>query len=619
MEMKRQSSIRVLQNLKGAAIYAALIGTSVLAGSMALLVAGCRGVRQAERLGSAEAPAFVAKAVFTYTDGRTVEKPLAVTDQPDGGRRVTVKAAEAGPDVKWVEIFSDCAMANRGEPGFWLGARGVLGRFTRETGSWRCPRNWVVLPYFAMQTPRGSFIAVMEGMRFEFDLRLDVKKGIYTMFPRWRVGEIDGGAYDDMTVVFYGLTKEADYNEMAKVFRKWKFAHDPEMKTLKERIKERPHLAKLARSVAVRQMLAAKPFDRVTDSIDFTPETEHPVRCVHSIDDTLESLKKMKAMGMDDIAMCVAGWQTGGYDGRAPAVFPVEPVAGGEVGLKRLIKGGQEIGYIMDAQDNYTDCYTVSPLWNGGDIACQGPDGTLETNGSWCGGRAYNLCLKNAWEAGFMPRDLRRTAALGFWGSHYIDVFTAAIPYRCCNPKHAATRREQMDYQVKVAKLCQNLFGGFSSECCFDHLLAYTDYINYATREIKTHRELAKDGKQPLTDKIVPFFELAFHDCVLSNPDKVTQEVLQQPENLILVEFGGRSIFYHIGDDNIPGIKEAYDQFLKLRHLQLEEMVSHKELAPGFVRVFYGNGEKIYVNHTDEAKSVDGVTVAARDFKLIKP
>ena len=566
----------------------------------------------------ASAADIAARAVITSTNGTVRTVPLVAKAEPDGGLRVTMKAADA-QDAKWVDVHVDCATAKTGEDGYWITQRGLLGQFTRNYGSSVSSRNWVTLPYFGMKTPRGSFLAVMEGMRFEFDVRVIAEKGVYKAYPRWRVADTGIGAYEDMSVVVYPLADGAGYNEMAKAYRKYKNARDPEIKPLKERIKERPHLAQLARSVAVRQQCAAKPFKRPDDAIDFTPETEHPVRCICSFDQTLENLRKLKALGVEDVAMCVAGWQTGGYDGRAPAVFPVAPEAGGEEGLRRLIAGAKELGYIIDAQDNYTDCYTVSPLWDNGNIACRGPNGKLDFNGSWCGGKAYNLCLKNAWDVqGFMPRDLRRTAGLGYWGCHYIDVFTAAFPYRCLNPAHAANRNEQMQYQIKAAKLCREIFGGFSSECCFDHLVGYVDYINYATAQMRSQRRLAAQGKTSIVDKIVPFWELAFHDVVLANPDKVTQEVLEQPENLILVEFGGRPIFYHVGPSNIPGIVKAWEQFKTLRHLQLEEMVRHDEVAPGLVRVRYGNGEKIYVNHTDAPQTADGVTVAAKEFKLMR-
>ena len=560
---------------------------------------------------------FSATATITSTNGTVRTSPLAVTAEPDGGRRVTVKAADA-QDAKWVDVHVGCATARTGDDGYWITQRGLLGYFTRKYGASVSSRNWVTLPYFGMKTPHCSFLAVMEGMRFEFDVRVIAEKGVYRAYPRWRVADTGIGAYEDMSVIVYPLADGAGYNEMAKAYRKYKEARDPEIKPLKERAKARPHLLQLARSVAVRQQCAAKPFKRPDDAIDFTPETEHPVRCVCSFDQTLENLRKLKALGVEDVAMCVAGWQTGGYDGRAPAVFPVVPEAGGEEGLRRLIAGTKALGYIIDAQDNYTDCYTVSPLWDGGNIACRGPNGKLDYNGSWCGGKAYNLCLKNAWEVqGFMPCDLRRTAGLGFWGCHYIDVFTAAFPYRCLNPRHAANRNEQMQYQLKAARLCRELFGGFSSECCFDHLVGYVDYINYATAQMRSLRRQAAQGKTSIVDKVVPFWELAVHDVVLANPDKVTQEVLAQPENLILVEFGGRPIFYHVGDNNIPGIVKAWEQFKRLRHLQLEEMAEHRELAPGVVRVTYGNGDRIYVNHTQAAASPDGVSVPAQDFVFL--
>ena len=559
-----------------------------------------------------------ATAVITSTNGTERAIPLAAATQPDGGLRFTVPSAKAR-DAKWVDIFADCAKAHTGDEGYWVSQRGMLGFFTRENGLWANVRNGVTLPYFGMKTPCGSFLAVVEGMRFEFDMRLVVTNGLHRMHPRWRVAETGVGPYEDMSLVVYPLADGAGYNEMAKAYRRYKEARDPAIRPIRERAKERPHLLQLARSVAVRQQCAQKPFKPPADARDFTPETEHPVKCNHSFDDTLASLRKLKALGVEDVAMCVAGWQTGGYDGRAPAVFPVEDAAGGEAGLRRLIAGARELGYIIDAQDNYTDCYTVSPLWDGGSIACVGPNGALETNGSWSGGRAYNLCLKNAWEKqGFMPRDLRRTAGLGFWGCHYIDVFSAAFPYRCLNPAHAANRNEQMQYQLAAASLCRELFGGFASECCFDHMIGQVDYINYATAKMRDWRKQKKTGFPTLVDKIVPFWELAFHDVVLSNPDKVTQGVLKQPENLILVEFGGRPIFYHVGDDNIPGIARAYAQFKTLRHLQLEEMVRHDELEEGFVRVRYGNGDAIYVNHTDAPKTADGVSVPANDFLLVR-
>ena len=602
--------------------------TLLLAAAAAIVMAGCapapKGeVRQLPPMPKLADRPVTATALVRGEKGKVLKNyALTGVKRDDGGVAFTVKLADLPEGTFDVRILASCAQAKKGDDGWWMEQRGEIGYFNRDEFIRDLHRGWIYMPYFAMKTPHDTFIAVMEGMRFEHNVLIRSEKGNYSACPVWHIAEIGSAPYEDMTLVVYQLPLEADYNEMAKVYRSYKFAHDPAVRTLKERIKTRPLLAKMAKSIALRQNHSGKPFDRKTDAIDFTPETEHPVRTFCTFDRTLELLKKFKAAGVDDIALCVAGWQTGGYDGRCPATFPVEPGPGGEEGLKRLIAGGQALGYIVDGHSNYTDCFSCSPMWNGGEIACKKPDGTLFTNGAWSGGKAHNLCLRHAWET-FLPAELEKIAALGFRGAHYIDVFTAVQPYRCCDPKHPANTKEQAAVQVEVVKRCHELFGGFASECSVDHLLGYVDYINYVCAPMRGKRQAEAAGKRSSVDRFVPFFELAFHDVVLSNPDKITQEVLSQQDNLVLVEFGGRPIFYYFNDRVMPGIVKAWEQFKKLRHLQLEEMVEHRELVagdkPGFglVRVTYANGDRIYVNHTTKAQSADGVSVPSQDFRLV--
>lgn len=570
---------------------------------------------------------FSPRAVFHSFDDETTVVPLKTVRRDDGGWAATVAKGSVPINTRWVEVMCDEFFASCGEKGWWLFGRGEMGFFTRKDFARTETRQRVYLPYYGWKTPRGTFMAIVEGMRFDFEIYVtSSKEGQYRAFPRWRLDDLGtcGRPFEDMTVVFYDLGKEADYNQMAKLYRRYKFAQDPEVKTIRERAKTRPHLLQLAKSIPVRREVAHKPFKRPEDIKNFTPETEYPVKCTRSFADVREDMRLLKEAGVEDVAVCLAAWQTGGYDGRVPAIFPVEEVCGGEAELRKTIEYGHSLGWIVDAQNNYTDCYTVSPMWDGGNIACTDPTGRLEVNGSWRGGRAYNICLRHAWET-YLKDQMKRVRDLGFWGSAYIDVFTATWPYRCCSPSHPANRTEQAGYQKKIVRYLHELFGGFSSECSFDHLLAYTDYINYVTAPMRAMRQsFIQKGKKPPVDRFVPFFELAFHDVVLSNPDKITQEVLQQPENLILVEFGGRPIFYSFGPHNVAGIKKAWGQFKTLRHLQLEEMVEHRilvegpGLVDGLVRIAYGNGDRIYVNHTTRELSADGVSVPPQDFCLVR-
>ena len=68
---------------------------------------------------------------------------------------------------------------------------------------------------------------------------------------------------------------------------------------------------------------------------------------------------------------------------------------------------------------------------------------------------------------------------------------------------------------------------------------------------------------------------------------------------------------------SVAKIKEGYDVYQKLKHLQLEFIDSHDELAPGVFRTSYANGEKVYVNYNAATVVVDNVTVPAMDYDIV--
>ena len=69
---------------------------------------------------------------------------------------------------------------------------------------------------------------------------------------------------------------------------------------------------------------------------------------ITSFDDAKGLVAKVKEAGVDKLAICAAGWQTGGYDGRCPQTFPVEEAAGGEAKLRAFIHYAQSLGYLVD-------------------------------------------------------------------------------------------------------------------------------------------------------------------------------------------------------------------------------------------------------------------------------
>lgn len=563
-------------------------------------------------------------ATFTRPDGTTYSRALDGSAGAEGSRTYTVSKSEIVA-CKTVALAVDDCDGRTGEEGFVLYDRGLLTHFReRNFRVGRMP-HWLPNHYVAMSTPRKSYIGIVDSLEFEMHVRADAKDGVWRAWVEWHVPEIIDGAYEDIVYTVYELPASAGYVPMAKVYRRHAERKNPDLKPIAEREKTQPSLAKLRKSFALRQICARK-WPRTTNAtstrdasynVDFNETNEPPVQLVKSFADTLAELKAMKAAGLDDVALCLAGWQTGGYDGRCPAAFPVEGVAGGERELRRLIAGAKELGYLIDAHNNYTDSFTCSPEWRDGDVASTKPDGSLCVNHDWWdGGRPYDTCLK-AIAGTLVYRDLKRCHDIGFDGCAYIDVFSAAWPYRCSNPRHPATRRDTARLQIEIAKFCRQLNGGFASECCFDHMLPYVDYINYAQPYMRTIRRFSKQGKRYQADELVPFFELAFHDVVLSNPDKVTQGVPVGADRLMLWEFGGRPIDYFWERSDIPALKDLYDEFLKLRHLQGVEMTDHCRFPNGVARTTFANGQRLYLNYNPCTEQVaDGVRVPALDWVL---
>ena len=568
---------------------------------------------------------FPVTAAFTAADGHVDRRTLSGVPGADGGVTYTVPMAEA---AKWrrISLHVEGSEARRGEDGYALTERGLVTHFTEETERW-CPENhWMAQHYVAMKTPRMAFIGIVDSLQYEYQCWCVAEKGLYRTYPEWEIDNIGGPVYEDIVYTVYELPPTADYNAMAKLYRRHFERRHPDLKPLAERMASQPLLGKLRDAFALRQICARKwpadwmqGVDKKAFDRDFTPGDEPSVWCVKSFAGTLEDLKALKAAGMDDVALCLAGWQTGGYDGRCPSVFPVEPVAGGEAELRKLIAGAQELGYVIDAHNNFTDSFTCSPRWDGGDVAGMKADGSLHANTDfWDGGRPYDTCLKSVADRYFYD-DLRKTRELGFRGAAYIDVFSAAWPYRCSNPKHPATRRDTERIQIALAKFCRELNGGFASECCFDHMIPYVDYINYAQCYIRKMRQWAATGRHVGWDEVVPFFELAFHDVVLSNPDKVTQEIPEGADRLLLWEFGGRPVVYYWEAFDIPKMKKLYDEFRQLRHLQGVEMTEHRRLGDGLARVTYAKGEKVYFNYDPtRSRTCEGVTIAPLGWKLVK-
>ena len=547
----------------------------------------------------------------------------------------TFRRADLPPDAKWMDVVPVFMSAPRGADGYWIQGRGLYGTFDKPDGTnvwWRQQ-----MPIYGMKRGNRLAWAHMRTYRFDYDLVVSAADGTFEIFPRIRFDRVRRffDLYADIEIDFHFLEgDDADYNGMAKGYQAWQFAHG--VKPIKERIKEFPDLAYMCNAMVIRiQTHGAKTIpDKPTD---FTKETEWPINVYMPFDKAAEFVSAIRASGIDKAAIVSAGWNKGGYDGQLPEHFPVEPVFGGEAGLRRLIRRTQDLGYLIMLHATCTEVYKICPRFDENDIAKR-RDGSWDWNGLYFGGSCYWVCERRSWE-NWIPDEMRRMRALGVKGSHYVDVFSATYPNRCADPRHPATPEQMAVCQNNILAEAKKVFGGCTSEGGYDHVAANIDCINYVSVEMKRLHDGKTKGLE-LVSGCHPLWELVYHGVILYTPDRLTQNHTRGPNHpkkdesgtldwlegdgivdpaisLKIVEFGGRPIFYSYKPKDIPAMKRAWDEFVPVRHLQKELMLSHKTIVPGVTVTCYGNGESVVCNYSEKPYTYRNMSVPPAGYRIV--
>ena len=516
--------------------------------------------------------------------------------------RAVVRKSDIPADATTVSIVVPFMTARRGDEGWWMQARGTYGKFDKADGRYVVRRQ--LMPVFAVKKGKEVWYAHVKTWRFNYDFVTTAKNGEYETYARFRCDNVRRffrEYYDDIVVEFRRLDGiDADYNGVAHAYRRHQLDSGA-VRTIKDRLT--PELDYLCDAIVVRiQTHAAKPIPETSDGIKkkfFKVGEELPVVVHMPFGVTEEFMQALKDAGIDKLSICSAGWQNGGYDGRVPGHFPICAEAGGADAFGRLVAKAKELGFQFALHAANTDGYMCSRLWDE-DWVCKFADGRFYEGGLWAGGQCYWVCQQCAWER-WLPDEMRRMAALGIRGPHYIDVYSATYPIPCGDPKHLCTPEKTAEYQNRILAYGKELMGGAASESGYDHVAGNIDYINYIERDLK----LLHEGRHnKLVSGVHPLWELVYHGIILYTSDRLTQnhtrgKCLYKLEKsgdprwmegdgvedpyvaLKIIEFGGRPIFYTYKFADVPRIKKAWDEFVPVRHLQRELMTSHREIATG--------------------------------------
>ena len=585
---------------------------------------------------SANAGERTLTTVATYLDGR-VERREYSTSQEGRVAIFRISAAEVGAGVKTLDVIPTFATARKGEEGYFVLPNGILGTFHETNGTCSTSADFDNgLPFYGMKTPRDTFCMIVKGMRYMYSTRVEVKGGLYQGFIRYF---LDGDMpYEDFAFEFTFLPPEAEYPQMARVYRDWQLARGAVV-PIRERMKKWPEVGVAATNLEIRIRQAWKPVPSPVRHQ--TAYNEPPVRAAVTFDRCCDIVREMKRQGIDHAEICLVGWNKGGHDGAYPQIFPVEPALGGEAKMREFIKLSNSAGFQTVCHTCFYSAYTIADDFDE-EYLLKNRDGSPQTrNVTWGGGQPYRICPQRAYER-YTLKNMQMMKDLGFHGLHYHDVYSILAPRICYDPRHPCTPTDSVKWYEKQMEVTREKVGGTQSEGGWDSYAGLLDFCMYPYSVSLDKGYLAK---KPLADRHIPLFQLVYNGIILSNPFNGTVNYTRKPRHkqLKFIEFGGRAFFYWyanfmkadnwMGGDSedlvcatddqlrecVAAIKRGYDEFETLSDLQFEFMDDHRMLTPEVSLTAYSDGTRIVVNHGEMPYSFEGREIPAMDWVRIPP
>ncbi len=580
---------------------------------------------------------------WTMPDGNVVKETVGLDSFASGHSTTLHLSKEKILSMKAVrlDIIPDFAQARKGEKGFWFSPYGMYGEYDCDNGRFMAGAERMSMPMFGWANNQGAYLAIITSLKYFVRETVSVKDGCYTIAATLEK-ELCTHPYEDLTIVYHRREANATYAELAKIYRQHQLEQGV-VRPFKERFKENKVLEKAIMAPEIRIRQAWKPVP--SPVLHQTPETEPEVKAVVSFDRVKDIVDELKRQGIDDAELCLVGWNIGGHDGRWPQSFPAEPTLGGNDKLKEAIAYSLDKGFLIVPHGNFHEGYTIADNFDG-EMTIKDSNGmmlpTRNGNVSWGGGRPYHICPQRAYEK-VCVYDIPRMAGFGFKGIGYFDVVTICEPQPCTDPRHPCTAADGAKYWGACAALSKRDLGGFASESGNDYFAGNLDFSLYTYFGNPQDVEKKYAAGKGIAKKVVPIWQIVYNGIIANNPFTTTMNLTLKDRYSLLkaLEFSARPSFYFyskfvssgsnwMGEEDltcatdndlawsVSKIKEGYDLYQSLKHLQLEFIENHSEVAKGVCCTEYSNGEQLLVNYNDHPVQVNGVKVAAMGY-LLKP
>lgn len=381
----------------------------------------------------------------------------------------------------------------------------------------------------------------------------------------------------------YRFMKNADYNDLCKVYREYA-KEKALLVTLKEKAAKNPLVEKFIGSAIVHTGIK----NHITpDSIYYDKEHGENNDSVVSFELREKQMRKLKELGLEKVYLHLDGWGNQGYDNQHPDYLPACEEAGGWKGMKLLSDSMQEMNYMFAIHDQYRDYYFDAQTYDP-EFSMLSPEGTRPYFARWAGGWQTYICASQS------PLYLKRNFTELFKeGIHlegaYLDVFTCNEADECAHPWHRMSRKECIEYRKECFDIlnAENILP--SSEEATDWAVPSMVTAHYGPYSFMLEEEGNTLGIP------VPLFNLVYHDCVVL-PWMMDADKPEGDYMLYALLNGGAAYL------NCESEGEELEREIKRYKIvaELQEQVAYSEMMRHeFLDGSYKKQKVVFANHTE--------------------
>jgi hypothetical protein len=431
---------------------------------------------------------------------------------------------------------------------------------------------------------------------------------------------LDNLPEDESVVQRYSFVDSGDYTDMARDYRQYLIEKYPGLIT-KNEDSSTPVNVEIVGAVDKKKQIFGVPVSR-------------PV-ALTTYKEAANLIETIKNDGVDNLSVKYTGWFNGGVKQKVLTRVNTIHSLGSKSDLKNLTAKANELGVDLYL-DGITEYAFKSTIFNGFFSYTDAAKFLSRKRAELYEYSAITYVAREGLDSYFLlhpekiakfANKLTTTAAKYNANASFQDIGRdlSSDFYR----KNYTSREEAMNQQIAELKNAKDSGVKVMINSGNAYAVPYSDFV--------TNVEL-KGSEYTILDGAVPFYQIALHGYVnyAGIPINISGNDLE--EVLYAVEYGAGLSFTFMDESSFTLQKTLYPEYYgadfslwhekmleiyneyneKLGHTFNQEIVDHEMLTEDVTVTVYEDGTKAYVNYGYSDYSVDGITVAARDYYVVK-